>query len=470
MNDLHTGTGETEHAGDALKSPRRVAAGLLFFLASFALLWWNEGQVDISKIMRASIPVGAEAIDVAANGKFVSTTGEMKSEETLCDPGLLDFGPYIALCRKVEMYSWVQRESITTRKKLGGGETSRTTYDYAKEWAEKPSNSSFFQDPKGHHNPSPAMRNRTFKVLRATIGAYRFDPRYTELPDLSPLTITSENYIPSVRARHEGDHIFVGQGTLKTPEIGDLRICYEAVQCGMAATVFGKLTGDRIEPYFHKKKERVYCAIGGSREAAIEQMSSGRLVTSSTVRLGGFLMMWVGLCLLFRPANAALDIVPSLVGANGLVVGAAMLLAAFCLFLLTLLVSKSTDNPVVLIAAVLVACAAAWAVGRRGRKQEGQEAPSKQRDTLSLQDKRYRRKTTGADEPSRKKSATAKEIKFACENCEMRYTVPGSFGGRKAKCHNCEHKFYIPRESISDSSAAAVQEPKSNESAEEDPE
>lgn len=120
MDDHIPETGATGFFQIIQQSVKGVGIGLILFLASFVVLWWNEGRIDVSEVARKSRPVNADTIDMAADGELVSVTGKLESEESLGDPGHLDFGPYIKLSRKAEIFAWVEHRSTVTEKNWGG--------------------------------------------------------------------------------------------------------------------------------------------------------------------------------------------------------------------------------------------------------------------------------------------------------------------------------------------------------------
>jgi len=450
MADQVTETTVTGFMQGIMQSIKGVIVGLILFLAAFVVLWWNEGRIDVAEIARGSKHVNADTIGKANDGKLVSITGELTSEESLGDPGYLDFGPYIALNRKPEMYAWFEHKTTRTQKKLGGRKVKKVTSTYQEKWTDKPPDSDSFSEPEGHLNPTPLVMSRSYTVRQASVGPIRIDPRSARLPDPPSVSITRKNYIPSPNARMQGDYIFIGQGTIQDPKVGDLRISYSAVMSGTGVTMFGKLNGDSIEPYLYAKKGRLYRAIAGSREDAIAKMATEHKASTWILRAVGLLMMWIGLCLFFGPINAVLDFVPVLGGVGRSLVGVAMFAVALTLSLLTMLISKIAHNPLLLIGAFLVLLGGAWAFARRQRRQEEPIVKFERRkDTLPLQDIHVRNKTTSeerelAQPQGLKKAASTGKIKFACEKCGTRYTLPVSYSGRKARCKNCDHKFYVP--------------------------
>lgn len=125
--------------GAAIKA---VLVGVVFFLVSFPLLWWNEGRaVRTAKGLRelggSAVTVSAEKVDPAYEKKPVHMTAEATSEETLSDPDFPVSAQAIKLRRQVEMYQWQERKSSETKKRIGGGTETVTTYNYEKGWSDE---------------------------------------------------------------------------------------------------------------------------------------------------------------------------------------------------------------------------------------------------------------------------------------------------------------------------------------------
>ena len=107
---------------DSIKS---VLVGLLLFVVSFPLLFWNEGRaVETAKSLQEGaktvVSVSADAVDQGNAGKLVHMSGQATPTETLEDP---DFGvsaSVIRLVRKAEMFQWEEEKKSETKTKLGG--------------------------------------------------------------------------------------------------------------------------------------------------------------------------------------------------------------------------------------------------------------------------------------------------------------------------------------------------------------
>ena len=82
-----------------------IVFGIVLFLASFAVLFWNEGRVDLSRVAKTSTEIAATGSPTASVGDFVSVTGNITSPEQLGDSPYLAPGNYISLSRTAEMFA-----------------------------------------------------------------------------------------------------------------------------------------------------------------------------------------------------------------------------------------------------------------------------------------------------------------------------------------------------------------------------
>lgn len=194
MADQFTSVSEQGLGGSLMDSIKGVAAGALLFFVSFIVLWMNEGRVDLSEIAKKSTPVKPDAVDSKQNGKFVSVTGALTSEEKVGDPELLNPGSYIKLDRAVEMFAWVEKKDSKTETKLGGKKVTTTTITYAKEWTANPKRPSDFERPEGHENPALPLESEHFAATKAMVGSYPFNPAdpALRLPSGETLKLTDD--------------------------------------------------------------------------------------------------------------------------------------------------------------------------------------------------------------------------------------------------------------------------------------
>ena len=217
MSDSFTETTSTSWFQRIGKSFKGIVVGLCLFIAAFPLLFWNEGrtikQTKSLKETEANLVLAtSDEVNQDNEGKPVYMTGDAKTEEELSD----DFFPVTVngfkLKRNVEMYQWVEHEKSETKKKLGGGEETVTTYTYTKEWSDRPINSAQFNHPEEHENPAWDFEAGDMEAKTGTLGAFTltdsiiskmnwYEPFKVEVPSTpAPQTpaATSEPDLPAI--------------------------------------------------------------------------------------------------------------------------------------------------------------------------------------------------------------------------------------------------------------------------------
>lgn len=331
-----------------------VLIGIVVFLASFYVLWTNEGRVDFSKVAELSIQIPSARIDSEYDGKFVSASGILSSDDLLGDAGLLKPGKYIKLNRIAEMYAWDENVKTETSDKMGGGTEEKKTYTYSRKWTENPEDSGDFKYSQGHENPSMAIKSEQMVVQAAKVGAYGVETEKVSFPGGEEIGLTDQNTVLAGRQKLESDHIYIGGGSMQSPSVGDIRIKYAAVKNGIKATVFGKVESDYIQPYYYKAKDRLYRIFSGTRDEAIAQMAGEYKMMVWIVRLVGFLMMWFGLFSLFGPISEVLDVLPILGKVTRGLAGFATLVAALVISAVTIILAMIAHNIYFLIGFIAV--------------------------------------------------------------------------------------------------------------------
>lgn len=315
-----------------------IIVGLVLLVIGVGLLIWNEGRaVKTYNTLKEGeglvIDVSADAVNAANEGKLVHLTADATTEETLVDE---DFGisaNAIRLCRDVEMYQWKENESSETRKKLGGGEETVTTYSYSKEWSGMLNNSSNFQQPADHENPGEfPFDSATWDAQTVPVGAFFLSPDLiSQLSDFTELPVREipEGAAWPENAKPDKGGIYLGANPAQ-PKIGDARIKFSVVKPGPVSLVAAQ-AGDSFAAYRTKAGGTIAMITAGevSAQQMFEDAISQNTLVTWLVRLGGFILLWIGFALLFAPLSVLADVIPLL----GSLVGAATGLIAFLLAL-----------------------------------------------------------------------------------------------------------------------------------------
>jgi hypothetical protein len=348
-------TGWGTRIGNSIKG---IFVGILLFLASFAVLYWNEGRVDMSDVAQNAVEISADEVSADADGKFVYLTGNVVTEETLGDGLYLIPGDYLALERRVEMYSWVEETETESDTNMGGSEETTTTYNYVKKWVSEPTETSKFKYPEGHNNPTKLLEDYSSTVSAAKVGVYDLTMDKIDLPSLEKLTlneVTVDDLMLDSFTRIEGEYIFSGFGSMGNPEVGDLRISYFVLENNVEGTVFGKVEANKIVTYVDQDTETsLYRLFDGTRDEAMATMHGEYKMMLWVFRLVGFLMMWIGLSMLFSPLSVFLDVVPAFGSLSRGVVGALTFAVSLVLSLVTIIISMILHNIVALVVSIVL--------------------------------------------------------------------------------------------------------------------
>lgn len=320
MSDIHT---EYEydystrgHYGAFKRGSNAIGTALLgffVFIASFGVLYWNENQVDSSSIAKKAVVINAEkeGPDSKYEDKLVMVTGKVVSNGELGDE-FLKPDNYLAIKRKVEMYSWVETKSTKEYEEMDGTTVKKTTYSYTTEWKEDPQHSSGFKDRYEHENPVMTISNKEKKSQAAKIGEFVISPEDLTYPAYQKLNLLNENVqLTNNVTLSNNQYLFKGRGTLQSPQVGDMRISYYILKSDFTGTALGLFSNGKIESFYHKStKGNLARLFVGTRDAALGKMKDEYTKRLWLFRGLGLFVMWIGIRMFFEPLNASLHIIP----------------------------------------------------------------------------------------------------------------------------------------------------------------
>lgn len=330
-----TSTGWLSRIGGAIKG---IFVGLLLVLVAFVLLFWNEGRAvarakALDEGAAAVISVDSAQVDSQNAGRLVHFSGPAKTEDVLEDE---EFGVSISglrLIREVSMYQWVEKEESETRKKLGGGEETVTTYNYVKEWSDKTVDSGSFRHPEDHTNPAEMpYESHTVQAENVTVGAFQLNPsQVSRIGEPRDLPADTEMTLPSEveDTNRKGSTVYIGADPAK-PEIGDAKVKFSVVPPGDVSIVAAQ-TGETLAPFTTPSGGEIDLLQDGTVPAAgmFQAAHDENTILTWILRVAGFFLMFIGLALIFKPLSVIADVVPIF----GSIVGAGTGLVAFLLAL-----------------------------------------------------------------------------------------------------------------------------------------
>jgi hypothetical protein len=382
MSDRFSVTTSKSWFSRIAESIKSVLFGLILFVASFPLLFWNEGRAvktarSLEEGAGSVVSVGADSVVPTNEGKLVHVSGTVATDGPVADGELGVEANGIKLLRNVEMYQWIEEKKSETKKKLGGGEETVTTYEYKKDWKSEPVDSSSFEKTEGHENPGAfPLPSSTFVADPVRVGAFTLsEEQIGQLNDAKdlPLAADAEPTLPEgLEARVDKGVIYAGADQA-SPQLGDVRISFQVV-APSAVSLVGVQTGETFSAYQAKAGDTVLLVEEGSHtaEAMFKSAQDANKVLSWILRGGGFFAMFLGLFLIFRPLAVLGDVVPFVGSLLGIGVGFFAFLVAALLSLTTIAIAWITFRPILGIALLVLAAGAMfWLISANRKKTRG---------------------------------------------------------------------------------------------------
>jgi hypothetical protein len=278
------------------------------------------------------------------------------------------------------MYQWIEEEKSETRKKLGGGEETVTTYEYKKDWSSSPVDSSSFQVPAEHENPGEfPLPSETFVADPVRLGAFTLSEeqlgQLDEATDLPVGDAAAESLPEGMEATVDKGAFYMGENPA-VPAVGDVRISFQVVNPSQASVVAVQ-SGSSFAPYAAEAGDTILLVEEGAHTSAemFQTAQSANTVMTWILRGGGFLAMVLGLFLVFRPLSVLGDVVPFIGSLLGVGVGLFALIVGFALSSITIAIAWFFVRPLLGIALLVLAVGGvAWLIKANRKKQVQQQA------------------------------------------------------------------------------------------------
>ena len=179
-----------------------------------------------------------------------------------------------------------------TEKKVGGGEVKTTTYNYRKEWSERPIDSGRFRHPEGHRNPGiMPYRSQTLTAEGVTLGAFKLSSQQVAQVDaFQPLALSKDNHQPpaDLKAQSQESGLYLGQNSAD-PQVGDQKISFQVVPL-TTLSVVGVQKGSSLAPFEAKAGDSIMMVWAGEHTATamFKQAQSSNHTLDLGAAPGGF--------------------------------------------------------------------------------------------------------------------------------------------------------------------------------------
>ncbi len=326
--------------GGAIKG---ILVGLLMFVAAIPLLFWNEGRAvttynSLKEGAGAVVETTAAPRNTSLDGGLVHLSGAVQVEGTLRDA---EFGVEqraLRLERTAEMFQWKESSETKEEKKLGGGVERVTTYTYATDWEDGLVDSSDFAQPDGHRNPdSMPYQSQRLSADAGRIGDYRVDSAVLgQVGGWQDLAVSVGSLPADVQAgfAEQAGWLYRSRNP-GSPSVGDIRVRFRMVP-EQTISVIARQSGERLDAYPTRAGDELLLVDEGVVPAAqmFEAAQAANTMLTWIIRGAGFMLMWIGLGLVFKPMSVLMDVIPMF----GTIVGKGIGFVSFILAAMTALI------------------------------------------------------------------------------------------------------------------------------------
>ena len=362
--------------GGAIKG---IIFGFVLFIIAFPLLFWNEGRaVKTYKTLKegggAVISVQADQVDANNEGKLVHLSGKATTEDVLTDPVFGVSDNALRLRRNVEMYQWQESSESETKKKLGGGTETVTTYSYSKEWSDSVIQSSSFKKSGEHQNPdSMPYVSEDQTADRVRLGAFTLSSsQVNRINQFAPLAVGSDAQSPEnldSRMTRQANGFYLGADP-SSPQVGDVRIQFESV-APTEVSIVAQQNSSGLGPYHAQAGGNIELLQVGmhTAEAMFQKAQSDNTILTWALRAAGFFLMMIGLSMIFKVFSVLADVLPFLGSVVEAGTGFIAFLLAGVLSLITIAVAWIVFRP--LLGIILLAIAVGLIVLIGGKIKAG---------------------------------------------------------------------------------------------------
>ena len=367
-----------------------ILTGIILFFLAFPVLFWNEGRaVKRAKALEtgasAVVSVKADKIQPSNEGKLVHVSGMLTTDDTLADSQFGITLKGIKLTRKVEMFQWKEKTSTKSEKQLGGSVKKTTVYTYEKDWSSSVIDSSRFKEA-GHNNPGAfPFESRKWYAENVKLGAFALAKNQIErIGDEQQYAFPADYKLPAaVKGKVENDKIVIPSVQTQTsagqavqgPQVGDVRISYTKI-LPHNISIVAQQTKDTFCAY--PVKDDSILLLSDSIQSADLMFSKAQKANNMMtwiLRLIGFLMMLIGLNMVFKPLSVLGDVVPFIGNLIGMGTSVVSFLIALPCTLICIAIAWIFYRPVLGII-LLVLAVGAIVLLLKNRKKKLPSAPA----------------------------------------------------------------------------------------------
>jgi len=352
-----TSTGWFGRIGDSIKG---MLLGFLLVPGAIVLLVVNERNAvrDIranEEIGSKVVSIANDSVDPAREGKLVHLNGPAKTDEVLKNDEFAVAENAIRLSWVASIYQWEESSRRETRKKLGGGEETVTTYTYKKTWSDKPIDSSGFKE-RGHENKgTQSFRSGSAQAEDVALGAFKLPAGLiNQIKTEEPLPLR-ELPAPMAERGRISQGVF-HTGNPESPVIGDEKVEFLITKPG-DVSVMAVQSGNSFKHFVASNGKEKFLLYEGLLSAGevVKGEERKAMLLRWALRAAGLVLMWFGFLLLIKPLSVLADIVPMFGSLVGTLTGGLSLLVSAAICLLVIALSWVAFRPVLGIGLLVAA-------------------------------------------------------------------------------------------------------------------
>ena len=294
-----------------------IFVGILFVIGGLILLWWNEGrtvktEAAIKEAEQTYIDVSSDSVNKENEGKLIATNGLQTRDSKISDDV---FGVVVEsskLERVVEVYQWVEKCETDS--------DNNETCTYEQRWEDDLIDSSKFKESVDHTNPKTMKyENKTFISNNVKVGEFVVPEDMVKgLSTKAKVKLDSKNddnryaeYQLGLKITDDGD--YYTDVKANAPQIGDTRVSFE-YNDAQYVSFMGVQKGNSIEAYKAKSGYKIYHLYEGQYkgEEMIQKMRDTNRLIKIICRIGGILLVIIGLLAIISPIQKLASYVPVL--------------------------------------------------------------------------------------------------------------------------------------------------------------
>jgi hypothetical protein len=278
------------------------------------VLFNNEGNsVNRAKALKNiadATEINSTDVSDTYDGQLVLFSGTPTVESQLTDEtfGVTADPNTIKFDRTVKMYQWKE----TSQK-----EGDKTTYDYEMEWSNQLIDSTKFNTPTGHENPTVMKyESKNLAVDDIVIGNYHLGNDFIkQINQFEPYEAIEFDASTADHMTVENNVIYIsanGSSDMFTPQVGDYTIQYDFVPATLL-TVLGQKKGTSLIAYSTKTGNLAEVSYGEKDKIVFmnEKMDANSAKTWG-IRIGSLVALMIAIGLVFSPLTNLIGKIPFL--------------------------------------------------------------------------------------------------------------------------------------------------------------